>query len=333
MAKKNVALIYGGNSSEWQISILSGKNVAANMDRSRYNVYEILLRGTSWSLCDPASEKPVPVAEVDKTDFSCMVDGVKVKFDIAFLMIHGTPGEDGLLQGYFEMMGIPHTTCSSFVSALTFNKYSCKAFLREAGVHLAKDMYIRKGAGWDAASVVERLGLPVFVKPVSDGSSFGISKVKKTEDLASAVELAFTKSDAIIIEEAVTGRELTEGAFMCKGKVVTLPITEIVTDHEYFDYDAKYLGQSREICPAPIPESVAGLVREATETIYRHFGCRGVVRMDYIFDGRDVYFLEANTVPGMTKMSLVPNQARAAGISVGEFINILLEEAVNQNNQ
>ena len=327
MTKKNVALIYGGNSSEWQISILSGKNVAANIDRERYNVYEILLRGTKWSLCNPEPEQPEPVAEIDKTDFTCVLDGKKIKFDIAFLMIHGTPGEDGLLQGYFEMMGIPITTCSSFVSALTFNKYSCKSFLRDSGMHLAKDMFFRKGEKWDADEIVSRLGLPVFVKPVSDGSSFGISKVKKKEDLASAIELAFSKSDSIIIEEAIKGREFTEGAFTRNGEVVTLPITEIVTDHEYFDYDAKYLGESQEICPAPITEEVAALVREATETIYRRFGCSGVVRMDYIFDGKDVYFLEVNTVPGMTKMSLIPNQSRAAGISVREFINILLEEA------
>lgn len=327
MTKKNVALIYGGNSSEWQISILSGKNVAANIDRDRYNVYEILLHGTRWSLCNPDTPEPEPVAEIDKTDFSCTLDGGKIKFDVAFLMIHGTPGEDGLLQGYFEMMGIPVTTCSSFVSALTFNKYSCKSFLRDSGVHLAKDMFFRRGDEWDADEIVSRLGLPVFVKPVADGSSFGISKVKRKEDLKAAVELAFTKSDSIIIEEAINGRELTEGVFTRNGEVITLPITEIVTDHEYFDYDAKYLGQSQEICPAPISGEVAVLVREATEKIYRHFGCCGVVRMDYIFDGKDVYFLEVNTVPGMTKMSLVPNQARAAGLPMKEFINILLEEA------
>lgn len=327
MTRKNVALIYGGNSSEWQISILSGKNVSANIDREKYNVYEILLRGTSWSLCNPDTEEPEPVAEIDKTDFSVTVDGKKITFDIAFLMIHGTPGEDGLLQGYFEMMGIPVTTCSSFVSALTFNKYSCKSFLRDSGVHLAKDMFFRRGARWDAEEIVAHLGLPVFVKPVSDGSSFGITKVKKAEVLKAAIDLAFSKSDSIIIEEAINGRELTEGVFCHGGKVIPLPITEIVTDHEYFDYDAKYLGESQEICPAPITEDVAALVRQATETIYRQFGCSGVVRMDYIFDGKDVYFLEVNTVPGMTKMSLIPNQARAAGISVKEFINILLEEA------
>jgi len=325
--KKKVALIYGGNSSEWKISILSGKNVAANIDRDKYEVYEILLRGTSWSLCDPASEEPKPIAEVDKTDFSCTVAGEKIKFDIAYLMIHGTPGEDGLLQGYFEMMGIPFTTCSSFVSALTFNKYSCKSFLRDSGVHLAKDIYLRRGEQWDASQVVKKLGLPVFVKPVCDGSSFGVTKVKSIGAMGEAIDLAFTKSDALIIEEAIQGRELTEGVFVKDGKVIPLPITEIVTTREYFDYEAKYLGESQEICPAQIPENVAEKVREATVKVYEHFGCNGVVRMDYIFDGKDVYFLEVNTVPGMTKMSLVPNQARAAGMEVKEFINIILAEA------
>lgn len=325
--KKKVALIYGGNSSEWKISIMSGKNVAANIDRDKYEVYEILLRGTSWSLCDPSSEEPKPIAEVDKSDFSCMIEGKKVKFDIAYLMIHGTPGEDGLLQGYFEMMGIPFTTCSSFVSALTFNKYSCKSFLRDSGIHLAKDIYLRKGEAWNAADVVKKLGLPVFVKPVCDGSSFGVTKVKSAEEMAGAIELAFSKSDALIIEEAIPGRELTEGVFVRDGKVTPLPITEIVTTREYFDFEAKYLGESQEICPAPIPENVAEMVREATVKIYKHFGCNGVVRMDYIFNGKEVYFLEVNTVPGMTKMSLVPNQARAAGMEVKEFINIILAEA------
>lgn len=325
--KKNVALIYGGNSSEWKISILSGKNVAANIDRDKYEVYEILLRGTSWSLCDSAAEEPVPIAEIDKSDFSCTLDGKKIKFDIAYLMIHGTPGENGLLQGYFEMMGIPFTTCSSFVSALTFNKYSCKSFLRGTGIHMAKDIYLRRGEKWKAEDIISELGLPVFVKPVCDGSSFGVTKVKSAGEMAGAIDLAFSKSDAIIIEEAIPGRELTEGVFVKDGRIIPLPVTEIVTTREYFDYEAKYLGESQEICPAPISEEVAAKVREASVRIYDHFGCNGVVRMDYIFNGTDVYFLEVNTVPGMTKMSLIPNQARAAGMEVSDFINIILSEA------
>ena len=327
MTRKKVALIYGGNSSEWEISILSGKNVAAHIDRSRYDVYEILLRGTDWSVCDPASEKPLPIAPVDKTDFSAVIGGEKVRFEVAFLMIHGTPGENGLLQGYFEMMGIPFTTCSAFVSALTFNKYSCKSFLRDSGVLLARDIYLRRDTPLDEAAVVAELGLPVFVKPVSDGSSFGVTKVKRVEELRPAVEFAFQKSDAILIEEAISGREVTEGVFSHGGKIIPLPITEIVTENEFFDYEAKYLGKSDEICPAPIPEAVAAKVREASEIIYRTFGCKGVVRMDYIADGEKVYFLEVNTVPGMTKMSLIPNQVREAGMDVGEFFNILLDEA------
>ena len=327
MTRKKVALIYGGNSSEWEISILSGKNVAAHIDRSRYDVYEILLRGTSWSVCDPSCEKPVPVAEVDKTDFSAVVGGEKVKFDVAFLMIHGNPGENGLLQGYFEMMGILFTTCSSFVSALTFNKYSCKSFLKDSGVLLPKDVYLRKGAPIDEAEIILRLGLPVFVKPVDDGSSFGVSKVKKLEDLRAAIDFAFEKSDAVLVEEAISGREVTEGVYRHGNSIIPLPITEIVTENEFFDYEAKYLGKSDEICPAPIPESVAAKVKAASVIIYKTFGCNGVVRMDYIADGDKVYFLEVNTVPGMTKMSLIPNQVRAAGMQVGDFFNILLDEA------
>ncbi|MDD3200706.1 MAG: D-alanine--D-alanine ligase [Bacteroidales bacterium] len=326
--KKKVALIYGGDSSEVEISIMSGKHVAANLDRSKFEVYEILLRGADWSLCAPDSEKAVPVAQVDKTDFSVTFDGRKVKFDVAFIMIHGTPGENGLLQGYLEMMGIPFTTCSSYVSTLTFDKYACKAFLRDTGIKMAREAYLRKGDYYDVNDIVARLGLPLFVKPSDGGSSFGITKVKKREDLSVAIKEAFKEGETVLVEEFIPGREMTEGVFSSKGEIVTLPVTEIISHNEFFDYEAKYLGKSDEVCPADISGQVAMEIEELTHRIYHHFGCKGLVRMDYILNGEDVYFLEINTVPGMTKMSLVPQQVRVAGMDMQQFFTTLLEEVL-----
>ena len=326
MTRKKVALIYGGNSSEWEISILSGKNVAAHIDRSRYDVYEILLRGTSWSVCDPACEKPVPVAEVDKTDFSAVVGGEKVKFDVAFLMIHGNPGENGLLQGYFEMMGIPFTTCSSFVSALTFNKYSCKSFLKDSGVLLPKDVYLRKGAPIDEAEIILRLGLPVFVKPVDDGSSFGVSKVKNKDQLAPAIRKAMMESDCVMVESYMEGTEVTVGCYKTRNKTVIFPPTEVVTSNEFFDYDAKYNGQVDEITPARISDDLTNRLKQLTSHIYDILYCNGIIRIDYIIskEGK-ISMLEVNTTPGMTATSFIPQQVRAAGLDIKDVLTDIVE--------
>lgn len=317
--KKNIALIYGGNSSEWQISIQSGKFVASHIDKDRYNVYEVLLRGASWS---------VGGTEIDKTDFSLTVGGEKIRFDMAFILIHGTPGENGLLQGYLEMLGVPFNTCSAFVSALTFDKHSCKRFLDFAGVKMAKDLFLRRGSEYTPAEIVRELGLPLFVKPSNGGSSFGVTKVKHEDELAAAMEEAFKECDSVLIEEALRGRELTNGIYCEGGRLITLPVTEIITEREFFDYDAKYLGESNEVCPAEIPETLSEKVREMTAFIYNYLGCKGLVRMDYILNGEDIYFLEINTVPGMTPMSLVPGQVRAAGIDLQQFFTTLIEESL-----
>lgn len=317
--KKNIALIYGGNSSEWQISIQSGKFVASHIDKDRYNVYEVLLRGASWS---------VGGTEIDKTDFSLTVGGEKIRFDMAFILIHGTPGENGLLQGYLEMLGVPFNTCSAFVSALTFDKHSCKRFLDFAGVKMAKDLFLRRGSEYTPAEIVRELGLPLFVKPSNGGSSFGVTKVKHEDELAAAMEEAFKECDSVLIEEALRGRELTNGIYCEGGRLITLPVTEIITEREFFDYDAKYLGESNEVCPAEIPETLSEKVREMTAFIYNYLGCKGLVRMDYILSGEDIYFLEINTVPGMTPMSLVPGQVRAAGIDLQQFFTTLIEESL-----
>ena len=336
--RKSIALIYGGNSEEAEISIQSGKNVAGCICRERYDVYEVLLRGVNWRVLNPdggavdmdealgsLKDPQNSGVEVDKTDFSFEWNGRRVKFDMAFIMIHGTPGENGLLQGYLEMMGVPYNTCSAYVSAITFDKHSCKRFIDHAGIKMAKDVFIRRGSSYCAEEIVAQLGLPVFVKPTNGGSSFGITKVKKVEDLVPAIELVFREYDSVIIEESIVGRELTNGIYPKGDELVKLPVTEIVTTREFFDYEAKYLGESQEICPANIPDDLTRRIQDTTEQIYRYMGCSGLVRMDYIVQGDDIYFLETNTVPGMTAMSLVPAQVRAAGISMDEFINTLID--------
>lgn len=324
---KKIALIYGGDSSEWGISVLSGKFVATCLDPARYEVTELLLRGGQWAVCDPAvADVAVPVKPFIPSDLK--------KFDVALIMIHGTPGENGILQAELEKHNVPFTTCSSRVAALTFDKHACKKALRGLGIPLAPEFFLHRGEAFNPEAVVEQLGLPVFVKPNDGGSSFGVTKVKRQEDLAPAVAAAFSESDDVLIESYIPGRELTEGVFNRHGEIIPLPVTEIIPHNEYFDYEAKYLGKSDEVCPAQISEAVAFTVREQTRRIYQHFGCRGLIRCDYILtESGKVYFLEINPVPGMTKMSLVPAQIRAAGLSVGEVLDVLIEEALTSNQE
>lgn len=324
--KKNIAVIYGGPSSERQISILSGRYAASVIDREQYNVYEILFNSDCWQSVEWEGEQMKVLGTVDKGDFSC--NGVK--FDVACIMIHGIPGENGLLQGYFEMMGVPVTTCSSFVSTIAFNKYSCKRLLADTGVKMAEDVFLRRGETYDAGAIVEKLGLPVFVKPSDGGSSFGVTKVKDVSLLPAAIDYAFSEGDTILIEKAITGREITQAIYMDGGEPVALPITEIVTSNEYFDYDAKYNGKSEEICPAPIPESMAEETTYWTKKIYTHLGGTGLIRIDYIASEEGVYFLEINATPGMTRMSLVPKMVRVSGRSMTDFFTALIENALSR---
>ena len=312
---KKIALIYGGDSSEWGISVLSGKFVATCLDPARYEVTELLLRDEQWSVCDPAvTDVAVPVRPFIPSELR--------NYDVALIMIHGTPGENGILQAELEKHEVPFTTCSSRVAAITFDKHACKKAMRGLGIPLAPEIFLHKGEPFNSEEVVEKLGLPVFVKPNDGGSSFGVTKVKRQEDLAAAIAAAFSESDDVLIESFIPGRELTEGVFNRGG--------EIIPHNEYFDYEAKYLGKSDEVCPAQIPDDVAHTVREQTRRIYQHFGCRGLIRCDYIMtESGKVYFLEINPVPGMTKMSLVPAQIRAAGLSVGEVLDCLIDEALS----
>ena len=335
MKYSTIAVIYGSDSSEWEISCRSGEFVSSRIDGSRYDVYEIFARFGQWSLVAYRKRNSVRVIlsegqrpAIDKTDFSVEVDGRKVKFDYAYIMQHGNPGENGLMQGYLEMLGVPFSSCSSFVSTITFDKFTCKNYLRNVDyVKCADDVFIRQGEVTPdlAGKVVAKLGLPLFVKPTDGGSSFGVVKVKKEEDFDAAVKEAFSEGKMIIAEQFIPGRELTDAVYFNGRELVALPVIEIVTDHEFFDYDAKYNGFSDEICPAPISQELTLKIQEASKKIYRRLGCSGVVRVDYILSGEDLYFLEVNTIPGMTSASLVPKMVRTAGLDITDFLTEIIE--------
>ena len=334
---KSIAVIYGSDSSEWEVSVRSGEFTASQIDPSRYDVYEIFARFGEWTLkayrrggaervLIPEDARP----QICKCDFSVSLEGEKIKFDYAYIMQHGTPGENGLMQGYLEMLGVPHSGCNAFVSAMTFDKFSCKSYLKDVDfVKCADDLFLRKGEPIYglAQKAVERLGLPMFVKPTDGGSSFGVTKVKRIEDFDKAVEVAFSEGNMLLAEAAIAGRELTCAVYFDGEQNVALPVIEIITENEFFDYEAKYQGLSREICPAEIPDSLRDRIQEVSKMIYDHLGCSGLVRVDYICSGDDLYFLEVNTIPGMTSASLVPQMVRAAGLSMTDFLTTVIENS------
>lgn len=334
MSKFNsIAVIYGSDSSEWEVSRRSGEFVASRIDGDKYDIYEVFARFGKWELLAYKKRNSMRVTftegacpEIDKSDFSVTLMGQKVKLDYAYIVQHGAPGETGQMQGYLEMLGIACSTCSSFVSTIAFDKYASKSFIRELGlVKLAPDMYIRNGMDVEKLVGECELTLPVFVKPTQAGSSFGITRVEKKSELAQAVRYAFSECSTVIIEQGVAGRELTCAAYFDGEKVCSLPPIEIVSKNDYFDYDAKYNGNSSEICPAPIPEEWTELLQKTTCTIYERIGCHGVVRMDYIMSEDGLYFLEINTIPGMTSASLVPKMVRTAGLDMADFLTTIIE--------
>lgn len=334
----SIAVIYGSDTSEWEVSCRSGEFVSSRIDGDRYDIYEIFARFGKWSLVACKKRNSMRVTfpdgarpEVDKNDFSVNVRGEKVKFDYAYIVQHGSPGENGLLQGYLEMLGVPYNTCSAYVSTVAFDKYACKSYLRGigGGVKFAPDAFVREGMDVDAfaAEAAAKLRFPVFVKPTQGGSSFGVSKVASPDGLASAVRFAFSEGPSVLVEQGISGREFTVAAYRSGGQVKALPPIEIVTDNDYFDYDAKYNGHSREICPAEISAELCAELSDTTCRIYSRFGCSGVVRMDYILGEDGLYFLEINTIPGMTSASLVPKMVAAAGIDMTAFLTGIIEEA------
>jgi D-alanine-D-alanine ligase len=318
---KIIAIVAGGDSSEFEISVKSAEEVGKILS-SRYTVYIILIQGTNWYWEDQKGR----YHNINKNDFSLTYNEHRIKFDGVFIAIHGTPGENGLLQGYFDMMNIPYTSCSAFCSALTFNKQACKLFLKEYGIPMADAILIRRGNDLDPETIIKQIGLPCFVKPNDSGSSFGVTKVKQKGALLSAIETAFKESSEVLIEAFMNGREVACGVIKTKTKSIALPVTEIISKNEFFDYEAKYTpGKSDEVTPAEMPLVVTNEIQRISLLVYDLLGCKGIVRVDFIVIGEKPYFLEINTVPGMTKESLVPKQAEAAGIPLEDLYSIVVE--------
>ncbi len=329
MTKKNVALVAGGYSGEYEISIGSANVAEKYIDRALFNVFKIIITRDSWAYTAPHGE----TFEVNKNDFSLQLGGEKVKFDVALLIIHGTPGEDGKLQGYFDMLQIPYTSCDAITSALTFNKRWTVATAAFSGIHVAKSLHLfRDSDPLSMDGILGALKLPVFVKPNNGGSSIGMSKVEKAEDLAAAIEKAFKEDAQVLVEEFIKGREFTVGCFRTKDEIVVLPICEVKTKTTFFDYEAKYKGASEELIPAPISAEMASILSETVKKVYQVFNCKGIVRTDFIWDEEKnvPFMLEINTVPGQSEASIVPQMVRAHGWTMTEFYTKQIEACLNE---
>lgn len=328
MNRLKIALLAGGNSSEREIALQSAGQIADALDASKYDVKVIDLHYRDWMYTAPDGRK----YPLDKNDFSLTVDGKRTEFEYALIIIHGTPGEDGKLQGYLDMMGIPYSSCSQVSSTITFDKITTKRAVAGRGINLAKEILLGRGDKADAAEIVARLGLPVFVKPNASGSSFGVTKVTDAAGIEAAVEKAFSESDEVLIEECISGREVGCGVIIAGGKEYLFPITEIVPKKEFFDYEAKYeAGMSEEITPARISDDVKAKLNRMTLDAYRACRCRGVVRIDFIVtDAGEPYMIEINSIPGMSGGSIVPKQVRTMGMTLGELYDIVIADTLKR---
>ena len=330
--KRNIAIIAGGDSSEYEVSLRSAAGIESFLaDQKQYTTTIVLLRGNDWKAKVSENEW----AEIDKNDFSYTYNGVKHSFDFAYITIHGTPGENGVLQGYLDMIGLPYSCCGVLAAAMTFNKYTCNHYLKGFGVKVAESVLLRKAKGErlevKGEDIIEQVGLPCFIKTNVGGSSFGVTKVKTLEEVKPAIEKAFAEGDEVICEAFMKGIEITCGAYKTKDKAVAFPITEVVTSNEFFDYDAKYNGQVDEITPARIPDEVRDKVQAMTLKIYDILGCKGIIRVDYILtEGWTINLLEVNTTPGMTATSFIPQQVRAAGLNIGQVLSEIIEDAAER---
>ncbi len=322
--QKKIALITGGYSGESVISYKSAATIQNNIDESKWDCYLIDIHPDGWYYKAEDGKK----ITVDKNDFSIEVKNNKINFDAVLVGLHGTPGEDGKLQGYFDCLKIPYTSCDAATSALTFNKRYTVAVAAFAGINVAKSVHLFKNDGTTAQNILEQVNLPVFVKPNNGGSSIGMSKVNKAEDLSGALEKAFKEDEQVLVEEFIAGREFTIGVFKQKGIITTLPMTEVTTKNDFFDFEAKYEGKSEEVTPAIASIEITNNVKQAAEKIYKVFNCNGVVRIDFIYDENKnlPYMLEINTVPGQSAASIVPQQVAAAGMSLQQFYTLLIEE-------
>ena len=320
---KNIAIIMGGYSSEYKISLISGNVVYQFLDKTKYNAFRIHIFKEKWVYVDDQDNE----FPIDKNDFSTTVNGTKIIFDCVFNAIHGTPGEDGLMQAYFELIGMPQSSCDYYQAALTFNKRDLLSVLKPYGIKTATSYYLNKGDQIDTAAIVKTVGLPCFVKPNKSGSSFGISKVKTAAELPTAIEIAYKEDNEIIIESFLDGTEVSVGVINYQGRVTVLPITEIVSENDFFDYEAKYQGKSQEITPARISDAMAQKVSEAAKRAYEILKMKGFSRSEFIFVDGEPHMLEMNTIPGLTTESLIPQQAKAAGISLEDLFSNAIELA------
>lgn len=323
--KRTVAIIAGGDSSEYEVSLNSAKGIYSFIDKEKYNLYIVELSKKAWEAVLADGTR----AKIDKNDFSFMDGDNKIIPDFAYITIHGTPGENGILQGYFELLGIPYSTCDVLVSALTFSKFTLNQYLKSFGVRVAESMLVNKKTGISDDIVIEKIGLPCFIKPNASGSSFGVTKVKTREQIQPALEAAFAESDDVMIEAFMDGIELANGCYKTKDKSVVFPITEVVSDNEFFDYNAKYKGEVTEITPARLSPELTDRVRKLTSAIYDILGCKGIVRIDYIItEGEKINMLEINTTPGMTATSFIPQQVKAAGLDIKDVMTDIIEEGL-----
>lgn len=326
--KRTIAIVCGGDSSEHDVSMRSAQGLYSFFDKERYDVYIVDVKDTDWHVNFDNGE----IAKIDRNDFSFMKDGKAVMFDYAYITIHGTPGENGLMQGYFDLIKLPYSTSNVLVEALTFDKFVLNNYLRGFGVNVAPSMLVRRGEedNIDEEKLMKEIGMPCFVKPAADGSSFGVSKVKNLDQLAPALRMAFMESDEVMIEGFMDGTEISIGVYKTREKSVVFPATEVVTNNEFFDYDAKYNGQVQEITPARLNPDTAKRVAEETSRIYDILRANGIIRIDYIIqkeaDGSDkIMMLEINTTPGMTVTSFIPQQVRAAGLDIKDVLTDIVE--------
>jgi len=325
--KKKIAVIYGGFSSEIIISRKSAEGVCSFIDREKFDVYPILIEKEKWGAIIDEKEYPV-----SKDDFSFVVDGEKIIPDCAYITIHGTPGEDGLLQGYLKMLGIPFTTCDVLPASLTFNKFACNSFLKNFGLNIADSILIRKYKEYNIQNIAKVIDFPCFVKPNAGGSSFGVSKVLKIEDLEHAIKKAFQESSEVIIEQFIEGVEVTCGLYKTLNKSVVFPLTLVISENEFFDFEAKYtLGKAKEITPAPIDENIAREIQNTSSFIYDLLDCKGFIRVDFILQNEKIFLLEINTTPGMTSTSFIPQQITAKGLDIKEVFTEIIEDAMMRN--
>ena len=324
--KRTIAIVCGGDSSEHDVSLRSGQGLYSFFDKERYNIYIVDVKGVDWHV----AFEDGTTAEIDKNDFSFVKDGKRMFFDYAYITIHGQPGENGVMQGYFDLIHMPYSTSGVLVEAMTFDKYVLNNYLRGFGIQVADSILLRRDEAYDEEAIAERIGMPCFVKPAADGSSFGVSKVKESDQLAPALRLAFMESDEAMVESYMQGVEISQGVYKTKDKCVVLPATEVVTSNEFFDYDAKYNGQVQEITPARLSPETAEEVAKTTSRIYDILHANGIIRIDYIItkeqDGKDVInMLEINTTPGMTVTSFIPQQVRAAGLDIKDVLSDIVE--------